>query len=454
MIVTPKISHKEAVAEGGKLTEAKKEGKMILKPVIEAIHAGKTRNGNVYPAEKLKGDFKEKSGVYSFLYPYPKPMLKNHDQDSEPTGRVKNAKFVTDSATGRECVLIIPEITDQETIEKILDGRYLTVSIGATTNAAICSVCGQDIIKDGWCGHERGETYDGIECNWIVGDIWFDECSWVNVPADSDAMVRDMGEPTVMEAYAQIDDKYYNLSADDDTIEVKESVAAMLGIKSNIENPKEGGQESVPDNMISLEEHNKVVEEKQALETQIAEKDGVIAEKDGLIAEKDTQLAEKDTQIAEKDAAIATMTTTISEKDQAIADKDTEIADLKDKLATAEGATQTLTDEVAELKAASHKDLAERVVEMKVTLGKVAEDAKETELVEHVARTAESLKDALADLMKEFTTGSPARQLVPNPGLGAKPGEPGSTIEGVDDKHETKLTTEEVLKNLFSGLRK
>ena len=443
--VQPKIN-KKLISEGF-LTEAKDEkGKMVLKPRIECIHAGRTRNHNIYPAERLKGDYKLRSGVYSFVSPYPKPMLKNHDHYSEPTGRITDAQFVTDSATGKESIIIIPEITDQETIEKVLDGRYLTVSIGASTDSAICNICGTDIIKDGWCGHSRGETYDDVECGWIVGNLYFDECSWVNVPADSDAKVLSAGEPTVMEAYVQIKDKYYNLSSDNSK-EVSESEAKMLGlIAENYNNEPEGGtgRMSKPNvETVTLEEHNIVVEAKATLETQLAEKDTLISEKDTTIAKKDTALAEANTALEEATSKLQATETTLQEKDTAITELNAKVSDLETQV-------QVATESTATVKTDYLKLLAESVIVFKKALGKPLAENDEEVLTEHLSRSEESLKDTLDDLTKEFRLSKTYNQKVANPG-GAVDGEKDQTIEGKEDLDSKELTTEEIMKRLFSG---
>lgn len=157
---------------------------------IEAIHAGKTKNNMFYSSEKLRGDALMSSGVHSWVYPYNKPMLTHHNQyDGEPVGRIIEAQFATTTNANREGVIVKAEIVDKDAMTKVLDGRYKTVSIGAETDAAICSICGRDVIKDGYCGHWPGETYDNEKCFFMAGNIWFCELSFVNVPADQDAMV-------------------------------------------------------------------------------------------------------------------------------------------------------------------------------------------------------------------------------------------------------------------------
>lgn len=446
--VKPAISNKEGISQIA-VTEAKGDGKkLVLKPRIEAIHAGRTRNGNIYPSDKLKGDFKLKSGVYSFLYPYPKPMLKNHDHESEPTGRIRNAQFITDSRTNRDAILIMPEVTDPDTIEKVLDGRYMTVSIGATTDAAMCNICGTDILKDGWCGHERGETYDGVECGWIVGNLYFDECSWVNVPADSEAMIIDSGEPVMMEAYAQVGEKYYNLG--EGNVELKESAAKILGLYTD---ESEGGMDvNKPANPADIVLDEGVVDTEPAAEsTEPVEPEGTAEEtpvEEGIQEEpKEAEAEDMDALIAEKDAVIAEHLSTIEAKDA-------KIAELEEALSTSESQAQALTEEVAALKADKFKALAERVIDYKKALGKPIGESREEAVEEHLARSEESLMDSLADLMREFETRS-INPVVTNPAIGAVTGENNSEIVGDDgivkEKVKESLTDAEVLRKLFKG---
>jgi hypothetical protein len=200
-------------------------------PKIEAIHPGATRNHNRYVAEKLRGNFEKKSGIYSWTYPYPKPMIYNHDPSDvrQISGRIYNAQYVSNGISGKEAVVIIPKITNQEDIRRILDGELLTVSIGASTDSAVCNICGTDLINEDFCGHHKGETYDGIVCEYIVGDVWFDECSWVTVPADSNAQVVDTGVQ-VAEAFAQIGDDYYNLTKESANAKLQKAAVLTEGL--------------------------------------------------------------------------------------------------------------------------------------------------------------------------------------------------------------------------------
>jgi chromosome segregation ATPase len=278
-------------------------------------------------------------------------------------------------------------------------------------------------------------------------------------------MIVDQGEASVLEAYAQVEDKYYNLSADDNNIEVKESVATMLGLKSADANPdKKGGSTKVPgENLetVAIEEFNKVKESNEALTGQLTEKDAVIAEKDTKITELSTQLQEKDAAIAEKDTALTEKDTALAEKDAQIAEKDARVTELEESKGTVEAERDALLTDVANLKAASHKALAERVVELKLMLSKITSEGKAEALEAHIGRTEDSLNDSLVDLQKELEAATFARATaittatVLNPALGAITGESASTIVGKDGKveHEDneEVTKEKVFVDLFSG---
>ena len=474
-VVAPKIdkegSHKI-------LTEAKSsDKKLVLRPRIEAIHAGRTRNHNIYPSEKLRGDRSYKdptsgklmpTGVHSFTYPYPKPMITDHFPTADnTTGRIINAQFIHDSLTNRDVIVIIPEITSPDAIEKILDGRYMTVSVGVSTDSAICNICGKDIINEGWCKHEKGQEYDGVVCGWIVGNLWFDECSWVAVPADPDAKVIDPGEVKTMEAYMEVEDSFYNLSGDQGAAVITESVANTLGLVVSKEQSK-GGSDTVSkptEITVKAEEFNALKESASkvtGLEEKISTLESTLADKETEINTLKEDLATKEAAITEKDALIAEKDTALQEKDNTISTLTGEKSDLEGKVATLEAKVseletekQTLVDQQTEMAANAHKDLVERVVDFKIALGKPGVENREEAISEHMERSTESLKDSYADLLAELTRSR--SQFVPGriqkPGIGAIPGEPNTTIEGSEDQTQTMedIDTEKILRALFSG---
>lgn len=442
------------------LTEAKADNKVsVLKPRIEAIHAGRTRNNNIYPAEKLRGDrtFKDANGnimptgVHSFTQPYPKPMVIDHNPTADNcTGRITNAQFVKDAVTGKEMIVIIPEITSEDAIQKVKDGRYMTVSVGSETDSAICNICGKDIINEGWCEHDKGQSYDGVVCGWIVGNIWFDECSWVAVPADTTAMVTDPGEAITMEAYMEVNGEHFNLSNESGVSKLSESAANTLGLVDSKKQP-EGGLQTMPKINNDPTEVKEDVVDKPTTNPDV----GVLSEdaKDAPEIEpdaKDAIIAERDATIVSKDAEIETLKTEKAELEAQIASLNKEKEDL-------EADKQALITQCTEVKASAFQDLVEKVVDLKIGLGKPGTENREESVNEHMTRSEQSLKDSYTDLMAEFKTTK--KQFVPSkvtaPGASAIDGEPNSVIEGLTTDKEPSapvvLTAEQILKNLLRG---
>lgn len=225
------------VAEGD--TQQSANGLLIR---IAATHSGIiTRNNGFYLPDKMK------KGAPTFIENYGKPILLHHKDHEDNVGRIKVAQYVdtsggvidrydglrvrnsagkevatfnkqmiSDFVTGklpfgsqvdvvrsifRDAVLdesgyeglghiqIVADITDPQAIQKLLDGRYLTGSVGATTNKAVCSICRSDWTETGPCEHKPGGIYDDAKCFIIAGDLAYDEYSFVNVPADRHSKV-------------------------------------------------------------------------------------------------------------------------------------------------------------------------------------------------------------------------------------------------------------------------
>jgi len=210
-----------------------KDGETVtpLKVVIAATHAGKvTRNKGFYLPSKMK------AGAPSFTAQYAKPIQIHHNDKADPIGRVVSSRYVDISSgvatisdsfkdndifdkfiagemsfldqvsyvaknildtrfvddpsyEGLGYIELVAEITDSEAILKILDKRYLTGSVGASTDAIMCSVCKKDWAKDGKCKHTPGKVYDGTTCVMVAGDLDYNEWSVVNAPADTHSAI-------------------------------------------------------------------------------------------------------------------------------------------------------------------------------------------------------------------------------------------------------------------------
>jgi hypothetical protein len=180
---------------------AKAKGKVKgLKVTIDATHGGYVnRNFYFYTAGQPMQDSTE-----SWTKPYNKPIIKNHNltggmfggDASEPLGRVIKAEYI-DQKDDRGFIRLTALITDEEAIQKIQDGRYLTVSVGSRpAGPVLCSICMKDLLKTGLCEHDRGEKYPivneedeviGYQTAHLIFDrLEYKECSIVGEPADND----------------------------------------------------------------------------------------------------------------------------------------------------------------------------------------------------------------------------------------------------------------------------
>ena len=164
-----------------------KKNIVALDVEMEATHSGRNHNYCIYYEDSMETD------AESFVNPFKKPVLKNHDTYSEPMGRILQAWTGQSVLTeDRSAINLKARITDQESIPKFLDGRYGTVSIGGTMGTVTCNICGKNILKDGkfkFCGHWKGETYKDEICYWGAKDIEYHEVSTVNNPADDYAQI-------------------------------------------------------------------------------------------------------------------------------------------------------------------------------------------------------------------------------------------------------------------------
>lgn len=208
-----------------------------LVATVAATHAGlPTGNMAFYTPDRMR------QGLPSFTADFAKPVLVHHNDISDAVGRVHRAVYkdlshlyvepmkkfaeryggqlLTDA---KDKVIdldktfdqvdwilenMVPmkdyvglgygeldlHITDSAAAEKIIDQRYLTVSVGFITDSMYCSNCHQDWASEGFCEHERGKEYDGKQTLLIPGKFNYEEVSWVNSPADAGAKVLSISE--------------------------------------------------------------------------------------------------------------------------------------------------------------------------------------------------------------------------------------------------------------------
>jgi hypothetical protein len=199
------------------IKEKGKDSLLGLQVNLKATHAGKlTGHFHYYDPGKVR------VGAKTFTKDFEKPVLKHHRINEDPIGRAKKATYISaaPSFIGKDILALAEKnkkhnettlqyidklkpflfdrnfqglgyidlvtlITDEDAIVKVLDERYLTVSIGYGTNSVHCSICKQDWYKGEICEHRPGKVYDNEIAFLIFGDLIYKEVSFVNPPANS-----------------------------------------------------------------------------------------------------------------------------------------------------------------------------------------------------------------------------------------------------------------------------
>lgn len=147
---------------------------------IEGIHVGPTRNFTWYTEEALMGS------IPSWTKPYERPLILHHNEtDGKIIGRVLAAHYSrTNTRSGTGALTFTCNVSDEEGKKGVKDGRLKTTSIGVIAHDVRCSICGHVISEYGECEHERGMSYDGQVCYWMVHKMEAKELSYVIVPSD------------------------------------------------------------------------------------------------------------------------------------------------------------------------------------------------------------------------------------------------------------------------------
>ena len=197
------VTFKKEHAKGSQISDSKKEVKKGYSLICEvnATHSGTLINNRIYPPQSMQ------KGIRTWTSPYKKPVLVNHDDTKDPVGRVIAARYlktergmklsdeykpILRESEGYGYQRLTIKVTDPEAIQKVLDGRYETVSVRMSTDHAYCSICNADWSgEDGPCEHTPGTKHDGKLAYMTTGDLSYREISFVNIPADEYAGVTE-----------------------------------------------------------------------------------------------------------------------------------------------------------------------------------------------------------------------------------------------------------------------
>jgi len=367
-----------------------KKNIVALDVEMEATHSGRNHNYCIYYEDSMETD------AESFVNPFKKPVLKNHDTYSEPMGRILQAWTGPSALTeDRSVINLKARITDQESIPKFLDGRYGTVSIGGTMGTVTCNICGKNILKDGkfkFCGHWKGETYKDEICYWGAKDIEYHEVSTVNNPADDYAQIMKVTVVTDNNKDNQDKKEESNMSdelkkentTDTKAADVKTAISDMidklLGEKTADADTKTPEAE-VTDNKDP--EADPIVEDSTATTEDATQE----------IETLKTQLADATAKLGEVEAELATTKDSLEKQTKDLQDSQAEATDAKDKCI----ALATLNKEL----------IADSIIHTEVTAGTIKEDAKDSRKEELLGM---SMKDLNALVAKSVDSAPPQRQ--------------------------------------------
>lgn len=420
-----------------------------LKIVVDATHSGVLTNKRVYPARKVMAGYKSFfSKANGGTSEFDKPVITHHNDSNDAIGRVnfavftalkKDQDFEQDylnpdpmGSRGSGVVTVTANISDPEAIQKIVDGRYLSVSAGHSTDAMFCSICTNSIYSDE-CMHTPGMYYDasgektdpehGSLCYAITNNMDYHEISFVNMPAQppakllefnwesgKDSLINDgcitsvtSAKKEIVKAYSLVDNdrEFSLLTGSDKSTKQKIYIIAT----------------STADKLRTKLTEETVAKKDELNESRSSSSDvNSNADSSGAISENNSEEIEEtkntDTQISEEENK--TM-------DEEIKKLNDEISALKLSLATAEEKVKTLqaavTAKDSEMVAVNKsmvdlkKDMAEHLAtalaSYKIRLGKpdvkgLKTDAEKKTYIDGLSkRSIESLKDSISDLLLE-----------------------------------------------------
>lgn len=412
---------------------------------VDATHAGTLINGRIYPPKSMK------KGLKSWTQPYKKPVLTNHNADQDPIGRVIKAEYlktprgldnsdyepILNQSDGYGFQHLIVKITDQNAIQKILDGRYETVSVRMSTNHAFCSICGTDWSHDGPCDHIPGQKYDKKLAYITTGDLLYKELSFVNMPADEFAGVKGALlkeedselKPIDMSLYASSakDEMFSNLCSNDDTnlysmlddgIEEEDNVVLCLldKVSKVLKSQKEEEvklEELTKDQLKDLSVVKELINEEITKRLKADEEKNkeacktlVDKTKEDFKKEVDTLKKSLETCATEKDSLKTSNIGLKKEKEDTLE----EVKSLKDQAGKKEEDSKKLLDENIRINSDLHKMIAERMYDLKKALRKPdladvkTPDDRKKKVDEFSQRSIDSLKDQISDLLLEYET--------------------------------------------------
>jgi len=459
---------------------------------IDAIHNGPTKNFTWYTEKFFK------NSLPTWTTPFPKPVLQDHivagfDSGIDAKGRVIGARIEKIEgealADGSKPVVLklaafIPEYDD---IQKIVDGRYQTVSIGSSASKVTCSICGSNLVED-YCGHFRGRVYekelDGKTkkevCYWIVEAGEASEVSFVNNPADKNAIIT--GVRTKLSKNEMLPSKISALSelylvSGEEIISLNDGEPDRILSLAEVWQKASAGS-STKENDLDNESQMLTVEELEelSLESEVEESEGSTSEESTETTDEASEALEEATGEEQKDEEIASAeslldaledtssteeetSTEESEEVETTEEEASEMPDLQEQISTLESqleeavtSKEALKDELesrlnekdeklsaleeqnVRLRSALSKMLAEHLVDIELAYGLTSSTEYDEKLSEYFVRVANSPSEVFTKISEtRMSILSELNKRVENEVLATEESDNGNSLPPVED---------------------
>ena len=350
---------------------------------IEGIHAIITTNLNYYEPHCLE------MSVPKWTEPYERPLIMHHkEQDGVTIGRIKKCTYVESCKKTKGPGLVFTcNIGNKEGIEGVKNGTLVTTSIGVMVRDLRCSICGKNLAEEGECEHVKGQKYDGKLCYWIIKDMEPKELSYVIVPSDKYAHNIKIYKPDakilgVSESY-NYEDEVKELSIKDLYYDEISKSLAMKEAKALEEDGKKPDEQQA-----SLDPQD----EKPEPDPKDEPKDDEVKDPEGSQEEGEGKGEE------EKDEDLKAK---VAELEKEVARLQKEVQKLEGSISKEKETREAVELKYLEVKKQQRVALAEKVNEMRTSLGLEGED------IEILSKSTEEALNTKIEVLKEFVCSGP-----------------------------------------------
>ena len=371
---------------------------------IEAIHSRVTRNNTYYSPECLK------ESVPYWTNPYERPVIMHHNErDGQIIGRIKSVEYKeTDTRSGTSALVFTANVGDEAGKKGIKNGTLSTVSIGVIAHDLRCSICGTNLAEEGMCEHEKGETYDGKLCYWIINKMEPKEVSYVIVPSDIyahnirvyDAIKKKKSEVKESVENNIFEDLLKSTKEIVDSIQESAATETVEGTQvdeevekdAKIANP-ETTEETKTEETVEEETSEETTEEKEVEETEEKEES-----KEEESQEENKEEVEDSKEEQKENEELIAAKAKIEELTKEIETLKSENEKLSNKAENEKRLKEAAECKLVEYQAKEKKSLVEQINKLRTDLNLTAED--EATLIES---SEETLRNTIKQL-NEFTT--------------------------------------------------